>query len=95
MYAVISETEYYGPCTEVTVHAFCATKTTADGYADEKNNANGPIWLSHNQASSSIYIVRRVPSEDRCGRGYDGAPMWRGHYLPSATELAQSGLIEV
>lgn len=87
MYAIVSITEYYGPKTEKMPVAFSASKAAADRYAAIRNEWEGG-YLSHNQASQTGYIVRRVDVA-RCARGYNGAPMYLGIYLPSAEELAK------
>jgi hypothetical protein len=80
MYAIISITDYYGPETKIEVEGFYKTRSEAVEKCDELNESDD-CYLSHNQASVSNYEVRRVDPV-RCGRGYNNAPMYRGHYLP-------------
>ena len=86
IYAVLAITEFYGSKTQKQVMVFATSRANAVAQAAQMENAAneeyGCQMLSHNQASGTNYVVRRV-DVSRCARGYAGARVYLGEYVPS------------
>lgn len=98
MYAIVSTTEFYGPETREDVVGFSRSRRAAEEYLAAKEREAtaryGCHMLAHGQSSGTSYTIRRF-TPARCARGFGGAPMYKGYYLPNDSELDRKAVVPV